>query len=62
VTGFEGDPKMLPGIGFDPFEQLDVHVGDTSRCLDESLSGGIFSNGFKEFAHEALDARLVDHD
>ena len=62
VTGFEGDPQVFARIGFEAFEELDVHVGDASRRLDETLAVGVLADRFEQFADEALHARVVDHD
>ena len=62
VSGFEGNPEVLAGIGLDPLEQFDVHVGHPSRCLEEPLARRVFANGFEELTHEALHARVIDHD
>jgi hypothetical protein len=61
VTGFEGDAQVFSGIDLIPLEQLHVHVGYPSRRLDQTFARGIFTDGFEEFAHEALYARVIDH-
>jgi len=61
VSGFEGDPEVLAGIGLDPLEQFDVHVGHPSR-VSRSPRATVFANGFEELTHEALHARVIDHD
>jgi hypothetical protein len=61
VTSFEDHSKVFAGVGLNPFEQLDVHVGHPPRRLQKPRSGGVFPYGFEKLAHETLHARLIDH-
>ncbi len=40
VTGFEGHAKVFARVRFDAFEELDVHVGDATRGLEQTLAIG----------------------
>ena len=57
----ERDAQVLARIGFETFEQLDVHVGDPARGVEKTVTGGIFANRFEKLSDEPLHARVVDH-
>jgi hypothetical protein len=61
VTGFEGHAKVFARVRLDAFEELDVHVGDAARGLEEPLAVGVFTNGVEQFAHECLHPLVIDH-
>jgi len=61
VTRFKGHAKVFAGVSFDAFEEFDVHIGDPSRSLEESLSIGVFTNCFEELADEYLHSLVIDH-
>ena len=51
VADLEGDAQVLARVGLDALEQLDVHVGDPPRRLEESLAVGVLADGFEQLAN-----------
>ena len=56
VAGVEGDAQVFAGVDFVALEQFDVHVGDASRRLHESVARRVLADGLEELAHERLHA------